>query len=273
MTPEVVIKAGHNSTRYWRDLWAYRELFLFLAWRDLLVRYKQTVAGVAWAVLRPLLSIGILMFVFGKVAKLPSEGAPYSVMVLTALLPWQFLSSGMTESGNSLLSNSNLVTKVYFPRMVVPASAIMTALIDFAISGVLLGFLMLWHQSFPTWRCVFLPAYILLAVMAAAGAGLWISALTVQFRDMRFVVPFLVQCGFFVSPIGYSSSVIPADWRLLYAVNPVAGIIDGFRWCLLSPGTPLYLHGLLLCTGATLLLLITGFWCFRSVERKLADII
>lgn len=272
MAPEIVIKAGTAPARYWRDLWGYRELFWFLAWRDLLVRYKQTTAGVAWAVLRPLLSMAVLTVVFGKLAKLPSDGVPYSVLVLTALLPWQFLSNALSESGTSLLSNANLVSKVYFPRMIVPASAIVTALIDFAISAALLGVLMAWHQHAPTWKIVFLPLFVLLALITAVGAGLWAAALVVRFRDVRFVIPFAVQFGFFISPIGYSSTIVPAEWRLIYSLNPAAGIIDGFRWSLLhnAPLSHLSLAASIVSSAA---LLISGILFFRRVEREIADII
>lgn len=271
MMEPIIIQAGKSGGRYWRDLWRYRELFCLLAWRDILVRYKQTAAGIAWAVLRPLLMMGIFTVVFGKFANLPSQGAPYAILVFAALLPWQFFSNAMSESGNSLLNSSNLITKVYFPRMILPASAVITSFVDFAIAAVLLGGLMAVYQFAPGWQIAVLPLLALLAFAAALGAGLWLGALTVKYRDFRILVPFLVQIGFFISPVGYSSEIVPEEWRLLYSLNPLAGIIDGFRWAIL--GHEMYWPGFLLSTGTTAVLLISGIAWFRRVETDFADTI
>lgn len=272
-TAEITIKAGVSAGRYWRDLWTYRELFLFLAWRDLLVRYKQTAVGIAWALLRPFLSMLALTLVFGRLAKLPSEGAPYAVFVFAALLPWQFFSSALSESGTSLLNNANLLSKVYFPRMIVPASAILTALMDFAISLVLLGGLMVWHQYAPSWRIVYLPVFLVAGMVAAAGAGWWAAALIIRYRDVRMIIPFVVQFGFFLSPVGYNSSLVPAQWRVLYYLNPVAGIIDGFRWSILREPGELFVPGLAVSLAVSILLFVSGALYFRRSERTLADVI
>jgi lipopolysaccharide transport system permease protein len=268
---EITIKPGTGAGRYWRDLWSYRELLWFLTWRDLLVRYKQTAAGIGWAVLRPVLSMLALAIVFGRFAKLPSDGAPYAVFVLAALLPWQFFSNALSESGMSLLNNAGLVSKVYFPRMIVPASAMAGALIDFAISILLMAGLMAWHQYIPSWRVLYLPLFVLLAILCATGAGLWASALIIRFRDVRMIIPFVAQFGFFVSPIGYSSALVPPEWRVAYSLNPMAGIVDAFRWATLQQPGALYIGGLLVSIALSLLLLISGLFYFRSVERNLAD--
>jgi lipopolysaccharide transport system permease protein len=272
MVDEIKIEAGRGATRYWRDLWEYRELFYFLAWRDILVRYKQTVIGIAWSVLRPLLTMIVFTIVFGKIARLPSGGVPYAILVLSALLPWQFFSNALSESGTSLLNNSNLISKVYFPRMIVPASAIITSLVDFVISAVLLAGLMVWYRYVPDWRIILIPVFAFGAFITVAGMGLWAAALTVKYRDFRIVVPFLVQFGFFISPVGYSSAVVPDQWRLLYSLNPMVGIIDGFRWTLLRD-TPLFVPGLVLSSVVAILFLATGIVYFRRTEKNFADVI
>ncbi|MBV9127002.1 MAG: ABC transporter permease, partial [Verrucomicrobia bacterium] len=237
--PELVIEAGRAEAQYWRDLFRYRELFYFLAWRDVLVRYKQTVIGVLWAVLRPFLTMVVFVFVFGKIAKLPTDGVPYPVMVFAAMLPWQLFATSLSEGSNSLITNSNLISKVYFPRLIVPASAVIVSFVDFAISCALLGLLMLFYQVWPGWHLLTLPLFILLALVASTGAGLWLAALNVEYRDFRYVVPFIVQFGLYISPVGFSSAIVPEKWRLLYSLNPMVGVIDGFRWAISGGVSPL----------------------------------
>ena len=272
--PELVIEAGRAERQYWRDLWRYRELFYFLAWRDILVRYKQTVIGVAWAVLRPLLTTIILTAIFGRIAKLPSGPVPYAIMVLAANLPWQFFATALSESSNSLIGNSNLISKVYFPRLIVPASAIITSLVDFLISAALLPFFLLWYHYLPDWRILTLPLLAPLAFVAALGPGLYITALNVKYRDFRYVIPFIVQFGTFVSPVAFSSNVVNAKWRLLYSLNPMVGVIDLFRWAVCRGGdAPLYFPGLLMSLAVSALFLWLGVWYFRKMERTFADVI
>jgi len=271
---ELVIEAGRIERQYWKDLWRYKELFYFLAWRDLLVRYKQTVIGVAWALIRPLLTMMVFTVVFGKLAKLPSEGsAPYSLLVFAAMLPWQFFATSLTEASNSLISNVNLVSKVYFPRLIIPASSIITSFVDFLISFAILIAIISWYHFWPDWRIVLLPVFVILAMGAAMGTGLWLCALNVEYRDFRYVVPFIVQFGMYVSPVGFSSSVVPQRWRFLYSLNPMVGVIDGFRWALLRGRVKFYWPGLLASIALTVLLCLTGFWYFRKMERTFADVI
>ena len=270
---ELVIEAGHSEGQYWKDLWSYRELFYFLAWRDLLVRYKQTAIGIVWAVIRPFLTMVVLTIVFGKLAKLPSEGVPYPILVFAAMLPWQFFANAFSESSNSLIGNANLISKVYFPRLVIPTSSVIVSFVDFLISGIILIGLMLWYNFWPSWRLIALPALIAVAFAAAMGAGLWISALNVKYRDFRYIVPFVVQFGLYISPVGFSSSVVPEQYRLLYSINPMVGVIDGFRWAILGSDVPFYLPGFLLSIGLVALLFWGGLWFFRKTERTFADII
>jgi len=269
----LTIEAGRTERHYWSDLWRYRELFFFLAWRDVLVRYKQTVIGLAWVLLRPFLTMLVFTLVFSKLAKLPSEGVPYPILVFAALLPWQFFSNAFTEAGNSLISNANMISKVYFPRLVIPVSAVVVSFVDFLISGVILVGLMLWYGFAPDWRLITLPLFIFVAFAAAMGAGLWIAALNVKYRDFRYIIPFVVQFGLYVSPVGFSSSIVPEQWRLLYSINPMVGVIDGFRWAILGGNPPLYWPGFLLSLGLVMALLITGIFYFRKTERGFADLI
>ena len=269
---ELLIEPGRAERQYWKDLWRYRELLYFLAWRDILVRYKQTVVGVTWALLRPLLTMIVLTIVFGRLAKMPSEGVPYPILVFCGMLPWQFFSTAVSESSNSLIGNSSLISKVYFPRMTIPASSIATSLVDFVISAALLMALMAWYQYVPTARVLLLPGFVLLALAAAFGMGLWISALMVNYRDFRFVVPFIVQFGLYLSPVGFSSDVIPERWRLLYSLNPMVGVIDGFRWALLRD-VSLNPSGLVASVMVIAALLGTGVRYFRHTERTFADVI
>jgi lipopolysaccharide transport system permease protein len=269
---ELVIEAGRSGRRYWADLWQYRELFYFLAWRDLLVRYKQTVVGVSWALIRPLMTMAVLTVVFGTFAKLPSD-VPYPLLVFSGVLPWQFFSTAVSDCGNSLLTNASLLSKVYFPRMAVPASSIITGLVDLMLSLGLLAIVMLWYHFWPGPRILLLPAFVLLVTAAAFGIGLWIAALMVTYRDFRFIVPFIVQFGLYISPVGFSSAVVPEEWRLLYSLNPMVAVIDGFRWALLGEAGPFYWSGFLLSTMTIVLLLVTGIRHFRAVERSFADVI
>ena len=269
----LIIEAGKTERQYWRDLWRYRELFYFLAWRDVLVRYKQTVIGVAWAVIQPLFTMIVFTLVFGRLAKLPSGGVPYAVMVYAAMLPWQFFSNALGQCSNSLIGNANLISKIYFPRLIIPTSSVIVALVDFFISSAILAGLMAWYHVVPPWQIVTLPFFILLAFGAAMGAGLWLAALNVEYRDFRYVVPFLIQAGLYISPVGFSSAIVPDKFRLLYSLNPMVGVIDGFRWALLGQNTALYLPGFIASVVLTGLTLLTGIWYFRKTERTFADVI
>ena len=270
---KLIIEAGKTEGRYWKDIWQYRELFYFLSWRDILVRYKQTVIGIAWAVIRPLLTMIILTIIFGKIAKLPSEGVPYPILVFAAMLPWQFFSNALSEAGNSLIGNANLISKIYFPRLIIPTSAVVTSFIDFLISGIILAGLMVWYQFVPGWRILSLPIFIIIAFAAAMGAGLWLTALNVKYRDFRYVIPFIVQVGLYISPVGFSSSIVPDKWRLLYSINPMVGVIDGFRWALLGGKSAIYWPGFLLSIAVVGIVLVTGIIYFRKTEKTFADII
>lgn len=269
---ELIIKAGRSNRHYWKDLWRYRELFYFLAWRDILVRYKQTAIGFTWALIRPLLTMVVFTLVFGKLAKLPSD-VPYPILVFAALLPWQFFSNAFTEAGASLISNASMISKVYFPRLVVPTSAVIVSFIDFLISGIILIGLMFWYRYLPDWRIFTLPLFVFIAFAAAMGAGLWIAALNVKYRDFRYIVPFVVQLGLYVSPVGFSSSIVPEQWRLLYSLNPMVGVIDGFRWAILGGNAQIYWPGFLLSLCLVGLLFITGIYYFRKTEKSFADVI
>jgi lipopolysaccharide transport system permease protein len=271
--PELIIEAGRTESQYWKDLWRYRELFYFLAWRDILVRYKQTVIGIAWALIRPFLTMIVFTIVFGKLAQLPSGGVPYPILVFAAMLPWQFFASALAECSNSLIVNSNLISKVYFPRLIVPSSAVIVSFVDFLISGMILLALMIWFNFVPDWRILTLPLFILLAFAAAMGAGLWLAALNVKYRDFRYIVPFIVQFGLYISPVGFSSSIVPPQWRLLYSINPMVGVIDGFRWAILGGEAQLYWPGFLVSTALVAFLLLSGIWYFRQTERTFADVI
>ncbi len=273
---QIIIEAGRTEAHYWRDLWRFRELFGFLAWRDILVRYKQTVIGVAWAVVRPLLTIIIGTGIFGGLAKMPSDGVPYAVMVCAGTLPWYFFSSALSESAASLVGNANLISKIYFPRLILPASAVVVAFVDFAISLVILGCLMLWYGMMPTWRLLLLPAFIALAFLSAMGPGLLFTALNVKYRDFRYIIPFVVQFGLFISPVFYSTTAIQERYgemgRLIVAINPVVGIIDGFRWAICGT-TELHMESFILSTALSIFFLFLGVWYFRKTEKTFADVI
>jgi len=274
---KLIIQAGRTERQYWRDLWKYRELFYLLAWRDLLVRYKQTTVGVAWSLIRPFLTTVVLTVVFGNLGKMPSGGVPYGLLVLSGMLSWQFFSTALSESGNSLVTNSNLISKVYFPRMIVPAGSVITSLVDFLISAAFLVVLMAWYHFVPPVQIVLLPLFVLLAFAASFGVGLWIAALMVEYRDFRFIVPFVVQFGIYASPVAYMSSLVSERHgeycRLLYSLNPIVGVIDGFRWCILGGEHLFYWPGLVMSVLGAALFLITGIWYFRRTERTFADLV
>jgi lipopolysaccharide transport system permease protein len=270
---QLIIEAGGTERQYWRDLWRYRELFYFLAWRDLLVRYKQTVVGVSWSLIRPLLTMVVLTVVFGKLGKMPSNGLPYPLLVFCGMLPWQFFSSAMTESGNCLVVNSNLISKVYFPRMIIVVSSVITSFVDFLISATFLVVLMFWYHRTPPLAVLLLPFFVLLVFGASLGFGLWIAALTVEYRDFRFIVPFIAQFGLYVSPVGFQSGVVPDRFRLLYSLNPMVGIIDGCRWCLLGSQTGVYFPGIVISVIEVIFLIASGIWYFRKTEQGFADVI
>jgi lipopolysaccharide transport system permease protein len=270
----LALEPGRAARHYWRDLWAYRELFIILAWRDVAVRYKQTVIGVGWAILRPFLTTVVLTIVFGRLAGLPSDkAAPYPVMVFAGMLPWYLFSTILTDASNSIVGNANLIGKVYFPRIIVPAASAVTALVDFAINLLMLAGLMLWYAFVPSWRVLLLPGFASLAVLASLGPALLITAMNVKYRDFRYIIPFIMQFGLYVSPVGFSSTVVPEKWRFWYSLNPVVGVIDGFRWCILGGDSPIYLPGFILSLGVVALFLWIGVGYFRRAERAFADLI
>jgi lipopolysaccharide transport system permease protein len=270
MREEIIIEAGRTEKNYWKDLWRYKELFYILSWRDIKVRYKQTVIGASWSIVRPLLTTIIFTIIFKKVANLDYKGtAPYSLMVYAGMLPWQFFSNALTEASNSLIGNSNLISKVYFPRMIVPASALITSLVDFAISFGLMLVMMIIFQFTPPIQILLLPLLIILAFLAVLGVGLYVTALNVKYRDFRYIIPFIVQFGLYISPVGFSSAKIPEKWKLLAALNPMVGVIDGFRWCLL--GDAIYWPSFFISLTVILLFLWLGVWYFRKTEKNFAD--
>ncbi|HTB85365.1 MAG TPA: ABC transporter permease [Candidatus Sulfotelmatobacter sp.] len=282
MSQRLIIEAGRTERQYWRDLWRYRELFYFLAWRDLLVRYKQTAVGVAWSFVRPVLAMAVLTLMM-KVSKLPGDGvSPLPLFVFCAMLPWQFFSTAFSESGSSLITNSNLVSKIYFPRLVVPASSIITSFVDFLIASVFTVILMVWYRFLPPVNILFLPVFVLLTLGASLGTGLWIAALMVKYRDFRFIVPFMVQFGLYAAPVFAMTAKIPEThlWhgmevpvRLIYALNPIVGIIDGFRWCVLGGTNVIYLPGFVASVVGVVVLVWSGLSYFRKTERSFADMI
>ena len=259
---EIVIETGRSERHYWRELWQYRELFRVLAWRDVAVRYKQTVIGAAWAIIRPFLTMVVFTVIFGRLANLPSDGAaPYAIMVFAGMLPWTFFSSALTDASNSLLGGANLISKIYFPRLILPLASVGVALVDFAVNFAMMVALMIWFRFMPSWHILLLPAFMLIAIFASLGPGLWLTALNIKYRDIRYIIPFLVQFGLYVSPVGYSSNIVPEQWRLLYSLNPVVGVIDGFRWCVLGGQSELYFPGLFLSIFVTALFLWLGILC------------
>lgn len=270
--PELVLEAGRSNRRYWSDLWRYRELLGFLAWRDIKVRYKQTVLGVLWALIQPAVTLAVFTFVFGQLAGMPAGSVPYPLLVLAGLLPWQLFAAAFSNASGSLVANTHLISKVYFPRLIVPLSSVAVALIDFAVVLVLLVGMCLWWQFVPDWRVLLLPLFIVLTLLTALGTGLWLTALTVKYRDFRFVVPFLLQVGLFLSPVGFSSTNLP-NWRMVYSFNPMVGAIDGFRWCLLRGEPAFEPLNLAISVAMCAVLLASGLWYFRRTERGFADII
>ncbi len=270
---KLIIEAGNTELHYWQNLWRYRELFYFLAWRDILVRYKQTVIGIAWAVIRPVSLMLVFTVVYGKLAKLPSNGVPYPVMVFAAMLPWQFFANAITESSNSLIINTNLISKVYFPRLIIPASTLITSFVDFIISSVFFVALLIWYGFVPGWRILTLPVFILIAASASIGFGLWFTALNVKYRDFKHIVPFAVQLGLFISPVGFSSKIVPEKWRLFYSANPMVGVIDGFRWAVLGRNEGIYVPGFFLSLVLVGIILYSGIRYFRKTEKSFADVI
>jgi len=270
----LILEAGRADRQYWRDLWRYRELFFILAWRDVAVRYKQTVIGLAWAFVRPFITMVVFTVVFGKLAKLPTEGAaPYAVLVFAGLLPWTLASSILSDASGSVLTNSQLVSKVYFPRIIIPFATVMVGLVDFCVSLVILAGVMLWYGVVPDWHILMLPFFVALAVAVAIGPALWAAAVVVKYRDFRFVIPFVVQIGLYVSPVGFSAKVVPPEWQLLYSINPMVGVIDGFRWAILGGDSPLYLPGFGVSLLVTAFMLWLGIRTFRRTERGFADLI
>lgn len=277
MSFEIYIEPGRTEKNYWKDLWRYRELFYILSWRDIKVRYKQTIIGIAWSVIRPLLTLLIFTFVFGQVARFPSAGIPYPLLVFAGLLPWQFFATGLSEASQSLIGNERLISKVYFPRMIIPASSVITSLIDFLISLLLMFVLLIGFAVVPSVNLVFLPLFIVMAFLASFGVGLWLTALNVKYRDFKHVVPFLVQLGLYISPVGFTSAVasnmIPEKLRLLYYLNPMAGVIDGFRWCFFGKITSVYWNGMFVSLIVTVVFLFIGIRVFRKMEKNFADLI
>jgi lipopolysaccharide transport system permease protein len=270
---DIIIEPGRGLKNYWMDLWRYRELFFFLSWRDVLVRYKQTVIGVAWSLVRPLLTMVVFTIIFGSIAKLPSNGVPYPILVFSAMLPWQFFANSLTECSSALIANSNMLTKVYFPRLIMPSSAIIVSIVDFMITFVMLLVLMIWYHFIPSWRIFMLPFFLLLALIPSLGIGLLLSALNVKYRDFRYIVPFIVQFGLYISPVGFSSNVVPQGWRFMYSINPMVGVIDGFRWAILGGDSLIYWPGFILSCLFSMAFLILGVWYFRRMESSFADVI
>lgn len=271
---KLIIEPGMAERHYWRDLWSYRELFFVLAWRDVAVRYKQTVIGIAWALIQPLAIMLVFTMIFSHLAKLPSDGnTPYALMVYVGMLPWQLFSTSLTGAAGSLIGNANLISKVYFPRLIVPTAAVVVSFVDFLISFVILVGLMLWYQFLPSWQIFTIPFFLVMAFLASLGPGLWITALNVKYRDFRYIIPFIVQFGLYVSPVGFSSSVVAEEWRLLYSLNPVVGVIDGFRWAILGGESQLFLPGFALSWLVITLFLWLGIYRFRKMEKGFADLI
>ena len=274
MARKLVLEAGRAERHYWRDIWTYRDLFAILAWRDVAVRYKQTVIGFAWAVVRPFLTMVVFTVVFGRLAGLPSEAsAPYPVMVFAGMLPWFLFATILSEASNSIVSNAQLVGKVYFPRIIIPISSAVVALVDFGVNLAMLGVLMVYYGYAPSWHILLLPGFVVLAIFASLGPALLITALNVKYRDFRYIIPFIVQLGLYVSPVGFSSTVVPPQWRFWYSLNPMVGVIDGFRWCVLGGESNLFTPGFLCSVALVAFLLWFGIKYFRRTERAFADLI
>lgn len=270
---DLVIEPGRSEKNYWNDLWRFRELFLFMAWRDILVRYKQTAIGLAWSIIRPVLTMIVFTVVFGRLAKLPSQGVPYPILVFSALLPWQFFSTSFSDASTSLIGNSTMLTKIYFPRLIIPVSTVIVNLIDFLISFLILAVMMIWYGFVPGWNILYLPIFLFLAFVASLSAGLYVAALNVKYRDFKYIVPFVVQFGLYISPVGFSSSIVPEKWKLLYSLNPMVGIIDGFRWAILGGDNHIYIPGMFVSIAVIILILLFSLRYFRKTEKTFADII
>jgi len=275
---DIWLEAGRTEKHYWYDLWRYRELFIILAWRDVALRYKQTIVGAAWGLIQPLLTMIIMTIVFGKVAGLHSDGsAPYAILVFAGMLPWQAFANALSSSSQSVVGNANLISKIYFPRLIVPASSLIVGCVDFVISFLMLGLMMAWFRFLPSWRMLTIPGFMFLAFLTSLGPGLIVAALNVKFRDFRFVVPFIVQLGLYISPVGFSSTLIREKFGdsalMLYSLNPMVGVIDGFRWAILGNKSNIYLPGFCISVLLTVVLLVAGIWYFRKTERMFADII
>ncbi|MBM3706871.1 MAG: ABC transporter permease [Actinobacteria bacterium] len=266
----IIQSRGHNK-QYFADLWKYRELFYFLSWRDILVRYKQTVIGIAWSIIRPVLTMIIFTIIFGKIAKLPSDNVPYPILVFVALLPWQFFANALQASSGSLVGNAGMISKVYFPRMIIPASSIIVAFIDFLISFIILIILMFWYRFMPDWRVVTIPLFLILAIFLTLGTGLFISSLNVKYRDFQYIVPFIIQLGLYISPVGFSSDIISKKWKIIYSLNPMVGIIDGFRWAFFATRSSYLLLSVIFSIIISISILFIGVWYFRKTERTFAD--
>ena len=271
---ETVITSENSVGIFWRELWEYRDLFYFLAWRDFKVRYKQTVIGVAWAVIRPLITMLVFTFLFNRIAKLPTEGgAPYPILVFSAMLPWYYFSSTLQESSQSLINSANMISKVYFPRVIIPTSTVFVNAVDFFISLAILFLLMIALKYTPTMKLAWMPLFFIQATLVSIGTGLWLSALNVSYRDFRYVVPFILQLGLYVSPVGFSSNLVPEEWRLAYALNPMVGVIDGFRWSLLDDSVTIHWPSFRISLAVGLLLFVSGLWYYQKVEQRFADVI
>ena len=255
-----------------RELWEYRELLYFLVWRDVKVRYKQTTLGAAWAVIQPFFTMVVFSIFFGRLAKLPSDGVPYPVFAYCALVPWSYFATSLSQAGNSLVEHQRLITKVYFPRLMVPAASVVAGLLDLAIAFVVLLGMLLFYGMAPSFRILLLPAFVLLALLTSLGVGLWLSALNVRYRDVRYTMPFLIQLWLFLTPVAYSSSLVPERWRTLYGLNPMTGVVEGFRWALLGTSDPP--GGMLVVSMVSVLgVLLAGLFYFRRVERNFADVV
>lgn len=267
---DIVIEPGRTEKNYWKDLWRYRELFYILSWRDIKVRYKQTVIGAAWSIIRPLLTTIIFTIVFSRIAKLQNPGAaPYALMVFAGMLPWQFFSNALSESSNSLIGNVNLITKVYFPRMIIPASSVITSLVDLGISFILMIGMFLLYRFIPSWHIIFLPFFIIMAFLCSFGVGLYLTAVNVKYRDFRYIIPFIVQFGLYITPVGFNSSIVPLKWKIWYDLNPMVGVIDGFRWCLL--GDKMDWTSFTISIVVTTVFVWAGIFYFRRLEKTFAD--
>lgn len=270
---DIIIKPETSFKNYFSDIWQYKDLFYILTWRDIKVRYKQTVIGILWSILRPLITMLVFTIVFSWIAKMPSEAdVPYPILVFAAMIPWQFFANAISESSNSLISSGQLITKVYFPRIIIPASSTITSFIDLILSLIILFLLMLYYQYFPSWQIFFLPLALVQVFILAFGMGLILTTLNIKYRDFRYVVPFILQLGLYISPVGFSSNVIPEKWQYFYALNPMVGTIEGFRWCLLGTNN-LNINILIMTITVSVALFFIGFNYFRKMERNFADLI